>query len=62
MVFDSRRCRTSSDRMPVFTSVRCAQKKTSRDELLTKKVPINQLQVTPHSPPYNDQWKPAHCA
>ena len=41
--------------MPLFTLVRCAQEKDGQNKSLTKKVPINHLQVTPHSPPYNDQ-------
>ena len=54
-LFDSRCCRMSSDRIPLFTLVWCAQEKDGRNKSLTKKVLINQLQVTPHSPPYNDQ-------
>ena len=49
-LFDSCRCRTSSDRMRSFTSVRCAQKKNDRNKSLTKKVSINPLQVTPRKP------------
>ena len=49
-LFDSRRCRTSSDRMRPFTLVRRAQKKNDRNKSLTKKVSINPLQVTPRKP------------
>ena len=41
VLFDSRRCRTSSDRIPLFMLVRCAQEK-GRPEQITHKESVHQ--------------------